>query len=264
MDGGSMKQMRHKSFSEKINHDDTLDALVSGYPSHRFIANPPSHFVNQYLVNYVLKFSENHLNKKADTLKILDWGCGKGHITYLFRQQGIPVASCDIVDEKDDSAFGQDTPILDKLNIDVVPLTHPFELPFDSSSFDVIVSFGVLEHVPNDLNSLKEIHRVLKPGGLFFCFFLPYTYSWTQKIAHLQGDFYHDHFYNEKIVRNLLRDSKLTLLDFWHRALLPKTVGNYPAHQTVERFDQFVCRYTFLRHLATNVEFVAQKDLTYQ
>jgi SAM-dependent methyltransferase len=32
-------------------------------------------------------------------------------------------------------------------------------------SFDYVVSFQVIEHIDNDLAFLKEIHRVLKPGG---------------------------------------------------------------------------------------------------
>ena len=31
--------------------------------------------------------------------------------------------------------------------------------------YDVVVSFQVIEHIKNDLDYLKEIHRVLKPGG---------------------------------------------------------------------------------------------------
>jgi SAM-dependent methyltransferase len=40
--------------------------------------------------------------------------------------------------------------------------------PFDSlpdNRFDVVVSFQVIEHIKDDLGYLKEIYRVLKPGG---------------------------------------------------------------------------------------------------
>lgn len=35
-----------------------------------------------------------------------------------------------------------------------------------SDQYDVVVSFQVIEHIPDDVFYLKEIHRVLKPGGL--------------------------------------------------------------------------------------------------
>ena len=35
----------------------------------------------------------------------------------------------------------------------------------NDSSFDVVVSFQVIEHIKKDLEYLKEIYRVLKPGG---------------------------------------------------------------------------------------------------
>jgi 2-polyprenyl-3-methyl-5-hydroxy-6-metoxy-1,4-benzoquinol methylase len=35
----------------------------------------------------------------------------------------------------------------------------------DDNSFDVVISFQVIEHIKDDFNYLKEIHRVLRPGG---------------------------------------------------------------------------------------------------
>lgn len=38
--------------------------------------------------------------------------------------------------------------------------------PFADNSFDSIVSFQVIEHIEDDSLFLKEIHRILKPGGI--------------------------------------------------------------------------------------------------
>ena len=46
-------------------------------------------------------------------------------------------------------------------------------LPFDDASFDAVLSCGVLEHVPYEEGSVREIARVLKPGGHFFVYQLP-------------------------------------------------------------------------------------------
>ena len=48
------------------------------------------------------------------------------------------------------------------------------DLQFADNSFDVVISFHVLEHIPDDRAALREIHRVLKPNGrLVLC--LPET-----------------------------------------------------------------------------------------
>lgn len=39
------------------------------------------------------------------------------------------------------------------------------ELPFDAASFDVVTMLAVLEHIEHEQAILKEIYRVLKPGG---------------------------------------------------------------------------------------------------
>jgi ubiquinone/menaquinone biosynthesis C-methylase UbiE len=38
-------------------------------------------------------------------------------------------------------------------------------IPFESESFDVVYSFGVLHQTDNTVRSISECHRVLKPGG---------------------------------------------------------------------------------------------------
>lgn len=38
-------------------------------------------------------------------------------------------------------------------------------LPFEDNEFDVIFCNHVLEHIPDDVKAMKELYRVLKPGG---------------------------------------------------------------------------------------------------
>jgi SAM-dependent methyltransferase len=49
-------------------------------------------------------------------------------------------------------------------NVDVVGDIH--HLPIDDDSFDCVFCTGTLEHVPNPWQAIREINRVLKPGGL--------------------------------------------------------------------------------------------------
>jgi SAM-dependent methyltransferase len=39
------------------------------------------------------------------------------------------------------------------------------KIPFDANTFDVVLCNHVLEHVRDDIQAMREIHRVLKPGG---------------------------------------------------------------------------------------------------
>lgn len=65
-------------------------------------------------------------------------------------------------------------------------------LPFQSDSIDFIYSSGVLHHTPNTEQALKEVHRVLKPGGTAMIGLYP-TYSimflWYRLHAVLRGNF---------------------------------------------------------------------------
>jgi SAM-dependent methyltransferase len=38
-------------------------------------------------------------------------------------------------------------------------------LPFADNSFDLVFSYGVLHHTPDTAQAIREVHRVLRPGG---------------------------------------------------------------------------------------------------
>jgi len=253
------KTIRERCFSTAVPYDTRLAGLCAGERSHAFLANPASQNTYLYLVEYIRRFSEVRLEKPLQELRLLDWGCGKGHVTHLLRKRGAIVTSCDVDDASDDSSFGQRTPIVNGDGIRVVPLRHEFLLPFTDESFDAVVSMGVLEHVPRERESVRELHRVLRPGGLFFCFYLPQTLSWTQLVSRLRGDHYHDRLYTKRKIRRLLRDADFAPIDIWRRALFPKNTVAYRDYRRAEAWDQRLCALGPLGYFATNIEFVAAK-----
>jgi SAM-dependent methyltransferase len=259
----TVQALRLRVFSRHWPLDDELRATVAGVPSHSFLYNPAGQYGYVYLTRFVKALCEAHNGRPFAEQRLLDWGCGKGFITKMMRDlEPGAVESCDIVSSNEDSAFGQKTPVIQRFKIEVKPLKHEFLLPYEDGRFDAVLSVGVLEHVPNDRASLAEIWRVLKPGGLLFCFFLPTNLSWTQKLAHLRGNFYHDRFYNEASVQEKLNEARFEMLDLWYRNLLPKNTVRYPSFRLFERADQILTEHTPLRYFATNVEFVAQKTRT--
>ena len=52
-------------------------------------------------------------------------------------------------------------------------------LPFPDNWFDVVFCNHVLEHIPEDLTAMSELHRVMKPGG-WGIFQVPMKYNLTE------------------------------------------------------------------------------------
>ncbi len=91
------------------------------------------------------------------------------------------------------------------------------ELSYEDNSFDAIVAFDVLEHIPNDQKAVNEIMRVLKPGG-FFIFTVP-AYQWLFS-AH-DSYLHHVRRYNKNDIQELLQKFTKITLGSWLFFLFP-------------------------------------------
>ena len=254
--GKDFKMLRKKILSNSQIRDEELYNLCKKVQSHDFLTRD-MHYVYKYLTEYVVRSSEQHF-QDVEKRRFLDWGCGTGQITYLLKKHGMMVDSCDVLFS--DGAFGSESQIIKQGKISVIPLRHDYLLPFEDSSFDVVLSFGVLEHVPNDRKSLQEVHRILKTGGLFFIFNLPNKYSWTQFFhRHFLNDNYHDRLYTIRQTREMLIQNGFEEVDSWRRQFFPKNKVSLPFHNLFEKFDHFITWYTPLGLLSTNIVFVSKK-----
>jgi SAM-dependent methyltransferase len=237
----------------KVREDRFLTEVGTKLPSHSFLKHS-TQAVYLRQVDFLSAPLVARTRKLPEDIKVLDWGCGKGHITHLLRERGFNVTSCDVRSTEGDSAFGQETPILQQLAIRVIPLEDPVQLPFENATFDAVVSFGVLEHVKSDSLSMREVRRVLKTAGLFFIAFLPYRLSWTQAVARAHGDKYHDRLYTHGRVRQLAADSGFRLVSMRHAQLFPKNSVPLEFDRWLEPLDRLLCAYTPCKYLATNLE----------
>ena len=66
------------------------------------------------------------------------------------------------------SEYLGDSVALGASNADGLRNEDATQLSFDDDTFDILMSFEVLEHIPNYLDALKEAHRVLRKGGRFY------------------------------------------------------------------------------------------------
>ncbi|MFY8109713.1 MAG: class I SAM-dependent methyltransferase [Bacteroidia bacterium] len=55
-----------------------------------------------------------------------------------------------------------------KTNLNFISSSVP-PLPFEDNSLEVITAFQFIEHIEDRLGFIKEVKRVLKPGGTFLC-----------------------------------------------------------------------------------------------
>jgi SAM-dependent methyltransferase len=122
---------------------------------------PPSELPeSQKMVNVCVGILKDYGCILSKDQYILDFGCGSGRHTYEFRDQGFSAIGFDLhnnvrLREESDIRFF----IFPDENVD-------HRIPQPDNTFDFVFSTSVLEHVTDYNSALREIHRVLKPGGV--------------------------------------------------------------------------------------------------
>ena len=97
--------------------------------------------------------------------RFLDLGAGNGYLSwklhdFLEARGHNPVGmitACDLYPEK----FN-----FDKISCMYADFSE--RVPLDDESFDYVFSMEVIEHVPNQLHLIRELHRLVRPGGKMF------------------------------------------------------------------------------------------------
>ena len=136
----------------------------------------------------------------ADTRRILDAGCGTGNNLTHFRRFGRTIG----VDLSDEALRFCKTRGVAAARASLL------SLPFPDGRFDAVTSFDVLYHrwVEDDRAAVREIVRVMKPGGLFLVRVPALKMLWG---AHDEA-VHSRHRYTRGEVRRLLEDEGLEVL----------------------------------------------------
>ncbi len=97
--------------------------------------------------------------------RILDVGCGNGHIARALTERGAHVIGIDPGEAQLARARAVPT-VGDETYVEGVAE----DLPYEDSSVDIVVFYNSLHHVPVEMidAALAEAARVLKPGGLLY------------------------------------------------------------------------------------------------
>lgn len=97
---------------------------------------------------------------KDDDLRgreVLDAGCGTGWFSAAAVRRGGKVTSLDL-GEKLLAKVAQKCESTRRVG-------SVLDMPFDDDTFDYVISSEVIEHVPDPVRAVREMHRVLKAGG---------------------------------------------------------------------------------------------------
>lgn len=120
--------------------------------------NPIRAFIQE---KYELKILRAMTSVK-DAQMVLEIGCGNGNGSKLIKKYFSPKNIIGIdLDEKM-------IKLASKRNLDTsisYRVMDASNLDFPDKHFDVVFDFGIIHHIPNYKDSLKEIERVLKPKG---------------------------------------------------------------------------------------------------
>lgn len=129
-------------------------------------------YPNEGIVRFAARFIKrrvgiNAYEPKKQIKRILDAGCGNGRHIIFFAEQGINVYGLDISKEAIEIANAWLAKRKLKADLRVGDIK---KLDFNDKFFDIVISSEVLDHVTfsNAKKAIKEVKRVLAPGGYLF------------------------------------------------------------------------------------------------
>jgi ubiquinone/menaquinone biosynthesis C-methylase UbiE len=149
--------------------DDQFDQFVKKYG--KIPAGPAQDYTiegMEALARERVDFIFNKINFTPSS--VLEIGPGAGFVLKKFKEKGIPKAvSLDIADEL--------YPEVKKAGVELILTSAEDMSQVPDQSFELVLSWSALEHIPNPALVFAECLRILKPGGYLYLHFGPLYYS---------------------------------------------------------------------------------------
>ncbi|MEB3264442.1 MAG: methyltransferase domain-containing protein [Synechococcus sp.] len=201
--------------------------------------------------------------------RVLDWGCGNGHFTRFLLEEGY--TDIHTYSFRAPALLDGLSQLQDRVTIHVAAKAKGSHIRLPSSCFQTVLSIGVLEHVREtggtELESLREIHRILTDGGRLICCHLPNRRSPIEALSRLlPGRYHHQYLFSRKQITTLLETEGFTVERITLYGALPRNlfsgrlrfVGNQPfLCRFLESLDWLLSR--ALRPFCQNIAVVARK-----
>jgi SAM-dependent methyltransferase len=153
-------------------------------------ADYETHYSDEWSLEYRRRFIYEPMFEGIDLsgLEVLDAMCGSGQTTSYLLTRGAKVTGLDISNEVIDQFQSRWTEAK-AVKCSLLDSGLP------GNSFDCVSVVGGLHHIHPEMKAaVREIHRVLKPGG-YFCFMEPHTGSFPDVIRRIWYRF--DRFFSD-------------------------------------------------------------------
>ncbi|HTT59688.1 MAG TPA: class I SAM-dependent methyltransferase [Acidimicrobiales bacterium] len=194
------------------------------------------------------------LGLRADDT-LLDLGCGFGRHAFEAARRGAHVVALDAGEDEVKGVAGMFNAMTAAGELDEssqrasVVQGDALALPFTDACFDRVICSEVLEHIPDDLGAMRELTRVLRPGGTMAITvprFFPELVNWALSDEYHNVPGGHIRIYRKGVLKERLTSTGLVYTGhhyahglhspyWWLKCVVGTTNDEHPLVKTYHR-----------------------------